>query len=196
MYESDFCSFIDMDGLTKGLCGKTRPTHFRGVCTVVGKLFNIVEPDRAYFGQKDAQQLAVIRRMFVTECAQMGFDELLLDDFHYPREGRMSRIKTDERTMTQQEALALLADDIHTALEQAGYKGKLSVSVDADIALAGSEANSGIVMSELTEKFDRVYVKVTADQLESVTEAMKAYDVEFVPIVTEATDSGSYLIEK
>ena len=63
MYESDFCSFIDMDGLTKGLCGKTRTTHFRGVCTVVGKLFNIVEPDRAYFGQKDAQQLAVIRRM-------------------------------------------------------------------------------------------------------------------------------------
>ena len=132
----------------------------------------------------------------VTECGKMGFDELLLDDFHYPREGRMSRIKTDERTMTQQEALALLADDIHTALEQAGYKGKLSVSVDADIALAGSEEKSGIVMSELTEKFDRVYVKVTADQLESVTEAMKAYDVEFVPIVTEATDSGSYLIEK
>ena len=63
MYESDFCSFIDMDGLTKGLCGKTRPTHFRGVCTVVGKLFNIVEPDRAYFGQKDAQQLAIIKRM-------------------------------------------------------------------------------------------------------------------------------------
>ena len=82
------------------------------------------------------------------------------------------------------------------ALEQAGYKGKLSVSVDADIALAGSEANSGIVMSELTEKFDRVYVTVTADELESVTEATKAYDVEFVPIVTEATDSGSYLIEK
>ena len=45
----------------------------------------------------------------VTECAQMGFDELLLDDFHYPREGRLSRIKTDERTMTQQEALMLLS---------------------------------------------------------------------------------------
>ena len=63
MYFDDFCTYIDMDGLTKGLCGKTRPIHFRGVCTVVGKLFNIVHPDRAYFGQKDAQQLAVVRRM-------------------------------------------------------------------------------------------------------------------------------------
>lgn len=63
MYEKDFCSFVDMTGLTGGLCGKTRPIHFRGVCTVVNKLFNIVTPDHAYFGQKDGQQLAVIKRM-------------------------------------------------------------------------------------------------------------------------------------
>lgn len=63
MYFEDNCTFVDMNRLTKGLCGKTRPTHFSGVCTVVSKLFNIVTPDRAYFGQKDAQQLAVIRRM-------------------------------------------------------------------------------------------------------------------------------------
>lgn len=63
MYEKDFCSFVDMTGLTEGLCGKTRPIHFRGVCTVVNKFFNIVTPDHAYFGQKDGQQLAVIKRM-------------------------------------------------------------------------------------------------------------------------------------
>lgn len=63
MYEEGFCSYVDMNGLTTELCGKTRPTHFRGVQTVVLKLFNIVKPDNAYFGQKDAQQLAVIRRM-------------------------------------------------------------------------------------------------------------------------------------
>lgn len=63
MYHKDFCSYVDMSVLTEELCGLSRPVHFRGVCTVVNKLFNIVKPDRAYFGQKDAQQLAVIRRM-------------------------------------------------------------------------------------------------------------------------------------
>ena len=63
MYAEDACTFVDMTAVTKELCGKSRPIHFRGVCTVVNKLMNISMADRAYFGQKDAQQLAVIRRM-------------------------------------------------------------------------------------------------------------------------------------
>ena len=62
MYPGHFTSFIDTTETTELLCGAVRPIHFRGVCTVVGKLFNIVQPDRGYFGQKDAQQLATIKR--------------------------------------------------------------------------------------------------------------------------------------
>ena len=63
LYADGFCSYVDLNGVSTELCGKSRPIHFRGVQTVVLKLFHIVTPDRAYFGQKDAQQLAVIRRM-------------------------------------------------------------------------------------------------------------------------------------
>ena len=63
MYPSGACTWVDVEGITDFLEGASRPGHFRGVTTVVTKLFNIVEPDRAYFGQKDAQQALVIRKM-------------------------------------------------------------------------------------------------------------------------------------
>lgn len=64
MYPDGYGTYVNLESdMTNVLCGKSRPGHFRGVCTVVSKLFNIVTPDRAYFGEKDAQQLAVIRRM-------------------------------------------------------------------------------------------------------------------------------------
>ncbi len=56
-------AYVNIEDLSSHLCGKSRPIHFKGVCTIVSKLFNIVAPDTAYFGQKDAQQLAIIKKM-------------------------------------------------------------------------------------------------------------------------------------
>lgn len=63
MYPAGYKTYVDVVDITNALCGKSRPGHFKGVTTVVTKLFNIVEPDKAYFGQKDAQQVIVLKKM-------------------------------------------------------------------------------------------------------------------------------------
>ena len=63
MYPREYLTFVNVEGLSSVLCGSSRVEHFKGVCTVVNKLFNIVKPTRAYFGQKDYQQLKIIERM-------------------------------------------------------------------------------------------------------------------------------------
>lgn len=63
MYSPDYKTYVEVHDLQKRLCGRSRPTHFRGVCTVVLKLFNIVSPDIAFFGQKDAQQALILKKM-------------------------------------------------------------------------------------------------------------------------------------
>jgi pantoate--beta-alanine ligase len=63
MYSPGAVTYVTVEGISDKLCGRSRPGHFRGVTTVVSKLFNIVQPDLAFFGQKDAAQVAIIRRM-------------------------------------------------------------------------------------------------------------------------------------
>jgi pantoate--beta-alanine ligase len=64
LYPEGYATYVSVEGpMSQGLCGKSRPVHFRGVATIVTKLFHLVAPDRAYFGQKDAQQVAIIQRM-------------------------------------------------------------------------------------------------------------------------------------
>lgn len=63
IYPDDFLTYVETEELGQTLCGRSRPIHFKGVTTILTKLFNIVQPDRAYFGQKDAQQLIIIKKM-------------------------------------------------------------------------------------------------------------------------------------
>ncbi len=63
MYPNGYATYVAVEGITETLCGRSRPGHFRGVCTVVSKLFNIIQPQTAIFGNKDFQQLAVIKRL-------------------------------------------------------------------------------------------------------------------------------------
>jgi len=99
MYLPDFYTFVDMSTLTEGLCGNSRPVHFRGVCTIVNKLFNIVNADRAYFGQKDAQQLAVIKRM----VADLNMDieivgcPIIREEDGLAKSSRNTYLSTEER---------------------------------------------------------------------------------------------------
>ncbi len=82
MYPPDFDSWVEVGKLTERLEGAARPGHFRGVATVVAKLFNIVRPDKAYFGQKDAQQLLVIKKM--TADLDMGIEVVAVPTVREP----------------------------------------------------------------------------------------------------------------
>ncbi len=158
MYAPDYCTFVDMDGLTKGLCGKTRPTHFRGVCSVVAKLFNIVAPDNAYFGQKDAQQLAVIRRM----VRDLNFDIRIVACPIIREEDGLAKSSRNTYLNAEERVAALV-------LSRALNKGKALVENGEQSAAKVKD----VIMEELCkEPLARVdYVEVVdADSIEPVKE--------------------------
>lgn len=158
MYAPDYCTFVDMDGLTKGLCGKTRPTHFRGVCSVVAKLFSIVAPDNAYFGQKDAQQLAVIRRM----VRDLNFDIRIVACPIIREEDGLAKSSRNTYLNAEERVAALV-------LSRALNKGKALVE-SGELSAAKVK---DVIMEELCkEPLARVdYVEVVdADSIEPVKE--------------------------
>ena len=99
LYPAGYNSWVDVEGLTDKLEGASRPTHFRGVTTIVAKLFNIVRPTRSYFGQKDAQQLAVIKKM--VKDLNMNLEVIACPTIREPdglaMSSRNSYLKPDER---------------------------------------------------------------------------------------------------
>ena len=102
MYPSEDMTWVEVTGnITKVLCGATRPTHFRGVTTVVAKLFNLVQPTRAYFGQKDAQQVQVLTRM--------------VKDMFFPLELRIMPIVRDTDGLAKSSRNAYLSIQEHQA---------------------------------------------------------------------------------
>lgn len=142
MYAPDHSTFIDESALSAGLCGATRPGHFRGVCTVVGKLFHLLQPQVAVFGEKDYQQLAIIRRM--------------VRDLHFPikivslptvREADGLALSSRNRLLTPEERQA--APVIRRSLLAAGEKwvrpranlGRIVADVRGDLEKAGGQVD-------------------------------------------------------
>ena len=132
---SDLTTWVTVEGLSDRLCGKSRPGHFRGVATVVAKLFNIVEPDVAFFGQKDAAQVAVIKRMVrdLDMPVQIEVCPIVREADGLAMSSRNAYLSADERKM----ALVL-----HASLQRAQ---KLFQDGNRDAAKISAEAKKAFV---------------------------------------------------
>lgn len=114
MYPEPFCGYVDMHTLPEKLCGASRPIHFRGVQTVVAKLFHIIPAHRAYFGQKDAQQLAIIRRM----VADLNFDiEIIGCPIIREEDGLAKSSRNTYLSVEERKQAVILNESLNLAME-------------------------------------------------------------------------------
>ena len=171
IYPPGFHTWVEVEKLTERLEGASRPTHFRGVTTVVTKLFNIVQPTRAYFGQKDAQQAIVIRKM----VSDLNMD---LDVVVCP-------------TVREPDGLAMSSRNIYLTSEQHRTTAVLSQSLNlAQRLWSGGERNADRIRSEMRKLIEEQplgiieYISVadtqTLEELDSITgKAMVSLVVRF-----------------
>ena len=148
MYPEGAATWVTVDGVTEGLCGANRPGHFRGVTTVVAKLFNIVQPDRAYFGEKDYQQLTAIKKMTV----DLNFPVEIVP-MPVVRESDGLAISSRNKYLSDEERRDALA--LHRSLELARTR------------IAGGERSAQVIIVEMRALIDEVssaridYVAIT-----------------------------------
>lgn len=129
-------AFVSIDLLSETLCGKTRPIHFKGVCTVVSKLFHIVTPDKAYFGQKDAQQLAIIRKM----VQDLNFDiqivgcPIVREEDGLAKSSRNTYLNAEERkaALCLSKAIRRGMDVIHPQADASEVLGEMRAIIEAE----------------------------------------------------------------
>ncbi len=134
MYPDGYTTYVAVEGpMTRNLCGRSRPLHFKGVATVVGKLFHIAAPHRAYFGQKDAQQAAVVSRM--------------VRDLDFDVEIRVCP------TVRESDGLAMSSRNTYlTPRQRADAPGIYAALRDAQAAVAAGERDARAVIRRITER--------------------------------------------
>ncbi len=151
-------------------------------------------PDSSFYLAPEKEAARQYLVSIAGEVASLGFDELLFDEFGYPAVGRLNNIKTDEREMTKEAALALLADNLREAVSDSG--AFLSIVMDEKTVLDGANAKTGQSLALLAPRFDRIYVPTTAENIPRLLDALAPYDAALVPILSEAPAEGPYLISE
>ena len=145
MYPRGFKTFTEVEGITDKLCGASRPGHFRGVCTVVNKLLNIIQPEQAFFGQKDAQQVAVIKAM--------------VRDLNLPVEIKVVPI------VREADGLAMSSRNVYLSCEERKAALVLSKALaEAKQLILAGERNTGII-KKMMEKIIKQEEMVRIDYI-------------------------------